>query len=100
MAVQEVRVCGVDVTCLHTIPHSKLLRRVEGHKVSRTYATMSETSFCVGTMDSLKKLMTTELNLSRSSGYRLKDDCSENDQAAILEGNLLIWRMCQLDLPS
>jgi hypothetical protein len=45
-----------------------------------TYATMSDTSFCVGTIDSLKKLMTTELNLSRSSGYRLKDDCRKQDQ--------------------
>ena len=35
---------------------------------------MSVTSLLVGTIDSLKKLMTTELNLSRSSGYRLKDD--------------------------
>lgn len=100
MAVQKVRVGGVDVTCLHTILHSKLLRRVQGQKAFRTYATMSETSFCVGTMDSLKKLMTTELNLSRSSGYRLKDDCSENDQATILEGNLVIWRLCRLNLPS
>lgn len=42
---------------------------------------MSETSFVVGIIESLKKPMTALLNDSLSAGYRLKDCCGAERRA-------------------
>jgi hypothetical protein len=70
MAAEEVRMCRVDIAGLHTgLRYDELVFRDVFH-IFVTHATMSETSFVVGVIEFLKKLITTALNLSLKAGNR------------------------------
>lgn len=75
VSVKEVGVSRVDITCLH--PSHQVHKNVEKrwNLPFWTHETMSVTSFVVGFIAVLKKLITTELKRSRSAGKRLKACC-------------------------
>ena len=87
VAVEEVGVCRVHVARLHAERNRiRLSGTSEVHAQIGTYATRSLTSFVVGFIEVLKKLMTTELNRSRSAGKRLNACCRERSVTIPVKG--------------